>query len=1275
MRKNEEFAPKLRLNAIFLPATLKNITQTFDKHKNDGFNSQQLTLLLTQSIDHHRNHDGEDAHPIGAPREQGTSSKKARIRLPERYPTMLSPGTVSLQQPSLPTLHAPLADNTAGPSNIPPETTESAVENPPSPPPRSHTAHPQKPGLKAALGDRKNLQVMGQKLNEIAARLGENATPHAVLTALKTTPMDVHPDSSFPTEAGNAATVESFLKGTGLGLPTNHFQLTGHARAIGDRAQQHPLGSFGGGLSWPVPIGASAQHSVVAAANSFAQKNPNLPQEGVSIGVLEFLNRNQPLSGDALNDPAKALEHLISSPRGQALGQSIQTGLEGVATDTSVNEYTLTAINLLLDPESTAKPHRNKVAGFDLAQDAHWGKPAPAVLEGLSRHLSTAGKTTPEMAKVGAYLLLARRAPEFLIKDIPPSVTYGSPAWISLAVAAVTIEAQTPGRVPNMTFVQVMLAAENANLQNLAVTQQAQKAALVDWGVANGVLGKKDDERYTGEELNALNDTFNTQQKQRMTASHSLDKDIPTRKEIALAKLIERFGDLGPLFEEKLISTLSHAGPGNRTRLTGTHSLLDIAMMDLPNPAQFHSADDRIIPHLAALNANPRFGAADEFEQQFGATIKDKKAALTTTLQHLIGKLPIGDRKNLEYGAITFYQESSHTLGMGILPSDTPDPKNQELLVRIEQQGKDPVAYAINFDKGTIEPVGVERVQAKTSRTANRVFETNVFTPKGSEAHQRAETTPSSEAPPNSFSSTRTKYIADAFVEHFDLDNPQIKQQALGRTTYDDQRARAEPVEQFLLDLVPFRSAIVNFKKGNYGEGAADLALDVFGFLTAGVGTAVKVAKVGRSAASGAARILKGAKIIGTATVSAFNPLGGLGDLAVGGAGLVGKGFGAIASQSLQQINKLRGATGSYDLLQAVSKEHGQALIGSFKAGGHSIEGVAIHRNDQWYRFDPVKNRPYGPPLNDFKPKGSGLMGGIATGGPIETHFGGLQKNLDDATTPTNRPAYERGFSNGGAEKIPDYYPDIDTSELIELASKPNRTPEEVGMLAKEIKNKRIEDSKYASAVLRHDVAAPGVQVIPVSQEYYLAHVDLASKGECAGLSNAMAQAIHLGKEDQFMQNIYRAAAAPTAPASEKFIRGLRDFQNSVNNKHTFHMGPFEKKSPQDIIEDLTNSPTSKTLRIGDKNHGMIAGIKVENDRTSWFFYEPNSGMVKFETLRSMQEGMEKTLNSGGIGTSLSPYGSKRGVREYSVSEFKETDFDSANLDKAAVTELVSAPV
>ena len=92
------------------------------------------------------------------------------------------------------------------------------------------------------------------------------------------------------------------------------------------------------------------------------------------------------------------------------------------------------------------------------------------------------------MANVGAYVLLARKAPELLIKDLPASVTYGSTAWLNLSIAAATIEAQTPGKVPNMTFAQVMSAAEGASLQDLSITQKAQSAALRVWGVVNGVI-------------------------------------------------------------------------------------------------------------------------------------------------------------------------------------------------------------------------------------------------------------------------------------------------------------------------------------------------------------------------------------------------------------------------------------------------------------------------------------------------------------------------------------------------------------------------------------------------------------------------------------------------------------------------------------------------------------------------------------------------------------------------------------------------------------------
>ncbi|MGX9080377.1 hypothetical protein ACWTQY_31450, partial [Klebsiella pneumoniae] len=81
--------------------------------------------------------------------------------------------------------------------------------------------------------------------------------------------------------------------------------------------------------------------------------------------------------------------------------------------------------------------------------------------------------------------------------------------------------------------------------------------------------------------------------------------------------------------------------------------------------------------------------------------------------------------------------------------------------------------------------------------------------------------------------------------------------------------------EAYLLSLVPFYSAIGNFQQGNYGEGATDLALDIFGLLSAGAASAGKLGRLGGTALSAAAKVLQGAKIIGAATISALNPLGG----------------------------------------------------------------------------------------------------------------------------------------------------------------------------------------------------------------------------------------------------------------------------------------------------------------------------------------------------------------------------------------------------------------
>ncbi|MDR0191197.1 hypothetical protein RCO22_19805 [Pseudomonas yamanorum] len=839
---------------------------------------------------------------------------------------------------------------------------------------------PRQSGLTAALGDRENLRTLGQKLNEIASRLGVNASPQAVLAALQTTPMQIHPDSSYPIRAGKAATVETFLRSIGLGLPTNHFQLTGHAHAVSDRALEHPLGNFGGGLSWPVPMSAGEQRRVLAAATDHGSQNPNAPHIGASVGVLEYLNANRPLLDEALADPAKALETLVSSTRGQALGQAIQDQLGGVATDTSVNEYALSAIHLLLDPESITAPHRNRVAGFDLAQHAHWGRPASTVLERLSTYLHENYKTSPEMAKAGAYLLLARKSPEFLIKDIPDRVTYGSPAWVSLAAAAAAIEAQFPGKVAHMTFAQVMSSAENAIVTNRAAAEHAQKAALVDWGVANGIVTRQPSDSYSDVEIDRARTAFNAQLKLMLAATGLLEADIPSRKDIALVHLKERFGEHVP-FEEKRLKVVDSKQPSaqplydpNRAP-AGLYSLLDIAMSGLGHYT-WESRD----PHIAEAIKGKRldFGVNKVFNEQFEQAIASRKQGVRSAIRHLVATLPLADRENLEFGKLEFFQKNTYELGLDITSKKRRGADNK-LWVKATGRNGDAV-YEIDLKAAAISAVPASELTTKRERQANKTFKTEHFNPK---AVNEAALGPKNQAglstPPISFSSTRTQHIADAFVEHLDLDSDDVKAYARGVTSFDKQMATEWNVTNFFLDLIPLRSAIANFSKGNHLEGASDLALDVFGFVTAGAGVAAKVTKAGAKVASAAAKAIQVAKVVGVAAIQAFNPLDGFSDLVAGGARLLGKGANLVRATGAEVVNKLKGASGSYDLLKAASKHHDAAATGTFKVAGQNVDGGAVLQNGRWYAFDVHRMRPYGSPLEGFTAKTSAMDGAIIT--------------------------------------------------------------------------------------------------------------------------------------------------------------------------------------------------------------------------------------------------------------------------------------------------------
>ena len=740
------------------------------------------------------------------------------------------------------------------------------------------------------------------------------------------------------------------------------------------------LGHLGGALSWPNPLSADEQRRLRLATMNYAHPLGDQPLVmQTKGGVLEFLRYRQPLPAEVGSDPAKILEALVNSPQGQRMGNALQQTMQGIDSESSASDYLLAAIALQMDPESITAPDCNSVAGFDLGGDTHGGHHAATVVAGLAEHLSRTGKTSAALASVGAYLLLAKSAPQFLIKDIPATVKVGSQAWASLAIAAMTIEAQTPGKVPGMTFAQVMSEAQEARRVDPGVTQAAETVALLDWAVASGVLTKRQNGDYPPAQLESARAAFNAQLDTRLTASHALDKALPTRKEIALTKLKERFGDLGAFFEEKVFAVDQHY-----VKIEGGGiSLLDVAMDDWleSRPFKAHEPSSSLKGNdlqrvLTSLNANRQFGVPAEFERQFSRAMEEKKAAVNTTVRHMISQLPLQDRKHFEFGKVSFFQEGSYVMDGHF--NNTYAQNEPGLLVKTELQGTSH-AYVIDFNKGTIEKTSLYSTKVKEDRDGNKVSTTKVFTPSH-KADDLGRERPLNNAPWDSFTSARSHGIATAFVEHLDLDDPAIKQQARGQTALDKANAQ---LSEFLLNLIPFRSAIVNFQNGQYGAGAFDLLLDVFGFLTAGTSTAGKLLKVGRSALSAGAKALRAVKVIGVAAIDVLNPVGGVGDLPrlVGSAGLY------VLSKGVKAVNKLRGATGSYDVLKAISKQYEAAATGTVKVAGQTVEGAAVLKGGKWYAFDADAMRPYGGPLDEFKAATQAVDGEVDTAsfdGPSE---------------------------------------------------------------------------------------------------------------------------------------------------------------------------------------------------------------------------------------------------------------------------------------------------
>ncbi|WP_048364624.1 hypothetical protein [Pseudomonas weihenstephanensis] len=793
--------------------------------------------------------------------------------------------------------------------------------------------------------------------------------------------------------AGKQISLEQCILANDWILPQNLADIQNLANALSrPPLQSAPYGNFGGGLSWSAPpLSQEMKKNILASVRNNAIALDEFEYLRRSKDALGYLTQSRQWSPEELSDPRAFLTNLLNTPEAYALGKALQTQFKGAPSATSINDWAMTAIAIGIDAKSILDPDNstNKVAGFDLSSLDLGGKPLREVVKALTEHLANPETPAADFAPVRAYALLARHAPELLVKEVPDSVTYGSPSWISLKAAVARIEAQAPGQALSMNYGKIM---QYANISPITaaekqVEQQASLQAMMYWAINEGILKKNDNNRYTAAQVEHVRGKAKERFIALEKASSAKDTELLTREDMAVKILKEKFGE-GIDFKKKCIIPIE-----NWNHLKGPYSVIDLVLSGELSRGIFRSFDTTIPVDTIARSRHEIPDIQEAFKKSFSHYYEGKKNATSTAVRHLISQLPLKDRERLEFGAIKVYEQHNATssisnLGLNGFGDTTPgrygvqrslDENHLGLMIETRYDGKT-YHYEINPPQGFIRPIthfkpGLQGEWTKLPPKDNNSFsnyttysnkEINEVHAKSDAERRQRESTPKTDEPLQSFNSSRTQYIAQLMAnKFFPNDSRNLFEQTQGLTTLDTEVTDFEKIQNFTRIIVPFASAIHSFSKGHTRDGVESLVLDIFGFLFVGAKAAGGIAKVAGQAGSFASKIQKGANILSRAVASGANPFSGGRALFSGTVKLVNTGA-SLANQGFQFLR--RGAN-SADLLSPIKRT--DVIEGSIKTTNNADPLKVIAKRDDsglLYAYDPKTENLFGPPLKNFQP-------------------------------------------------------------------------------------------------------------------------------------------------------------------------------------------------------------------------------------------------------------------------------------------------------------------
>lgn len=1087
----------------------------------------------------------------------------------------------------------------------------------------------------------------------------------AQLEVFKQIAFPVDPESSYAREhnlsPNDTVSLHQYMVDNGITIATNYDELMRLAKALRRAPPVKPaLGDLGGALSSPTLLSTEDQRKLHAIIR-------HVLKDELDDNLLAHWTRNLTNVND---DPHSMLADILKTTRARWMGFSAEANLGELASPNSLEEWMLAALSLSLEQD----PHRfsptsarTTAAGYNFADAELSGKSASFIRNAMADHLIKMKKATPRTAALAVAVLLSRKAPHLLVKDIPEQVTFGSHTWVSFTTAVARLEAQAPGSTSKMTFAQVMSRADELPLtqEERLVEHHAQNEALKDWGVAQGIIGAKHDDAYTEAQMEEVRSAYKEQVTELSAASTTFATQMPEFHKNVLEKLQSYLPHLSLADLQEKCITRDSAGYD----FPGPYSILDLFLTNRlgPSDSQWRSSNSKIsLPAIRAkLSTEPSL-LADlkvEFEREFSAYVDSYEAAIAAQTKHLIASLPIADREMIEYGQLTVAQQFTvhrpHTTGVL-----TSVPRNEsKIFLRSTLNGKTQT-YEIDWQKNTVlkrddmndfevGPVPSKRAPIPKGMELGDAFE--LLAPVSPPDGYTEELLDQKNAahPPKSYFSERTRYIAGAKLKLVDAQS--YKKMAQGMTTFETEASINKKVGEFFLNLVPFYSAIDNFSKGNIGAGITDLALDALGFFVA-LGAAAKGVKALKTGASAFRHLTRGAKILTNAVVSSLNPLDGAGAL-LKTLGTGGKQFASLGARKFTEW-AMSGAD-KYDVIKKIFGNFDAGAIGTAKINGEIAEVAAVTWNGHWYALDPVTLKPHGLPLKDFLPSprievDDFKKWATATSSPsVRTISDDVIKQWHKTVNAhRGKTDFDDGYRIGDANNVPGLSKAKKPADFMSLVNNGNFTAEQVGIIVRKYDDYAYEFGRRGAARFTDNIEPRFGTVFPIPQSSYIGMTHQLSEGQCAAISRLMATAMEEGKDITFIKNLYTAAAFPSDPACRRFIEKLNKLQQRIQPQSAFYAGKTaELLSIEDMVKKLDGFTPPKSIMIDTPGHAVAAGVTIEDGKKVFWFNDPNYGLAKFENSNLMHAGLDKHFRDKKLDVPYKTHGIDRNTLEFNIFE------------------------